>query len=203
MGLLNRSQKTSHLTPEEREELAKLSKAIDDGLQRFRLVGLALARIRDRQLYRETHESFEAFIDQRWHMTRQRAYQLIEAATIAENVNRGLQTPVEPTSERQMRPLSSLTPDQQTAAWTAAIEQAPKDGTGTPQITTAIVAAEAQKRSPKRKPKASRKPKPIRVRVPLGIVTIERRTADQDPADLLREAIDKLRLSTIKVHDAA
>jgi site-specific DNA-methyltransferase (adenine-specific) len=55
-------------------------------------------------------------------MSRPRAYQLIEAATVATN----LSTMVDiPTTERQARPLTVLDPEQQREAWQRAVETAP------------------------------------------------------------------------------
>lgn len=51
-----------------------------------------------------------------------RAYQFIDAANIIENVNRGTQ--ILPTSERQVRPLTKLNPEQQREVWAEIIETA-------------------------------------------------------------------------------
>ena len=60
--------------------LAECEKVVERGLATFVVVGEALARIRDGRLYRESHKTFEAYCDERWGMSRPRAYQFIAAA---------------------------------------------------------------------------------------------------------------------------
>jgi hypothetical protein len=63
-------------------------------------------------LYRATHDTFEVYCRERWSMSRHYANRLIEASSIAENL-----VPVGtiPTTERQLRPLASLSPEDQRA----------------------------------------------------------------------------------------
>ena len=67
-------------------------------------MGEALAAIRDARLYRQTHDTFEAYCKERWGFTRMRASQLISAAETSASVNHGLQ------SERQARELAKVEP---------------------------------------------------------------------------------------------
>ena len=94
------------------------------GLATFIEVGNALKWIRDHKTYRmvDGFETFEAYVQARWDMARRTAYQQITAAVVVENVRHGAQ--IAPTNERQVRPLVSLEPDQQRAAWTCAVEKA-------------------------------------------------------------------------------
>jgi 16S rRNA G966 N2-methylase RsmD len=39
--------------------------------------------IRDERLYRETHDTFESYLDERWQMSRSRGYRLIDGAQVA------------------------------------------------------------------------------------------------------------------------
>jgi hypothetical protein len=75
------------LTTADRSRLAELEQVIDHGLQIFVEVGRALQEVRDGRLYRETHETFEAYLDGRWGMSRSRGYRLIDAAAVAEIVS--------------------------------------------------------------------------------------------------------------------
>ena len=62
-------------------ELDRLEGIIERGLETFLAVGEALLRIRDGALYRASgYRSFSQYLAQRWHLTRQRAYQLMETA---------------------------------------------------------------------------------------------------------------------------
>ena len=110
------------LTPEETQALARYETAIERGLATFIAVGNALLAIRDRRLYRDEYGTFEAYCRERWEMSKTNANRLIQSAQVAANL-----TPIGviPNNECQVRPLASLSPDQQREAWTRAIETAP------------------------------------------------------------------------------
>ncbi len=93
----------------EKDDLADLERVVDRGLSTFTEVGLALCSIRDRRLYRDTHDTFEGYCRERWTMTRQYANRLI----VAHQVAAGLETIVSnpdtlPASEAQARALAGL-----------------------------------------------------------------------------------------------
>ncbi|HUU98565.1 MAG TPA: DNA N-6-adenine-methyltransferase [Phycisphaerae bacterium] len=99
------------------DELASQEAVIERGLQGFTDIGLALSRIRDGKLYRQEYATFESYCQSRWQLSRPRAYQLIEAATITEAIEAALEmsTMVDiplPSSERQARELVGLTPEE-------------------------------------------------------------------------------------------
>lgn len=73
---------SNQLTVVERGSLRKLEATIEKGMATFIEVGIALKTIRDEQLYRESHKTFEKYVAERWGMARQRAYQLIDAAEV-------------------------------------------------------------------------------------------------------------------------
>jgi SAM-dependent methyltransferase len=75
------------LAARERSRLAELERVVEHGLATFVEVGLALAEIRDARLYRETHETFERYLAERWGLSRSRGYRMIEAAKVAELVS--------------------------------------------------------------------------------------------------------------------
>jgi hypothetical protein len=102
---------------------AELEAVIELGLATFITVGNALLEIRDSRLYRDTHSTFEDYCRERWQMVASRARQLIGAAEVVANLQSV--TTVTPTSERQVRPLAGLEPEQQREAWAAAVESAP------------------------------------------------------------------------------
>lgn len=70
----------------ERQELATLEQEIKDGLQHFVSVGNALARIRDKRLYREKFKTFEAYCGKTFRFTTGRARQLMRAAGVTDQV---------------------------------------------------------------------------------------------------------------------
>lgn len=110
------------LTTTERGTLAAHEATIAAGLQTFVEVGNALAAIRDGRLYRDTHGTFEEYCKKRWGLSRQYAYRTIAAAGVAGNLS---PTGDKPTSERQVRPLAQLPPEQQREAWETAVATAP------------------------------------------------------------------------------
>jgi len=98
----------------------------------FYEAGKSLAQLRDRKLYRNTHSSFEQYCRDRFGFKRRHCHQLIDAAQVVDNLIELLaidedcapMAHILPTKERQVRPLSSLTPQQQTEAWIKAVESA-------------------------------------------------------------------------------
>lgn len=123
------------LSTAEASRLAACEAVIDRGLQSFAAVGQALREIRDSKLYRSLErQTFEVYCWERWRLTRRRAYQLIEAAGVIENLKMCTMVHI-PDNERQVRELASLsTTEQQVEVWTKVWE----DG-GTP--TAAKIAA--------------------------------------------------------------
>ncbi len=65
--------------------LVELETVIERGMRSFVEVGTALAEVRDSGLY--TQPTFEAYVRERWGFTRQRAYQLIDAADVSTRVD--------------------------------------------------------------------------------------------------------------------
>ncbi len=111
------------LTSKEQLSLARNEHVIETGLFYFFEVGSALLAIRDSKLYRGTHATFEAYCSDMWGMSKPRAYQLIDAAKVKDNL---LSTSVDlPATESQTRPLCSLPPDQQASAWQKAVDTVP------------------------------------------------------------------------------
>jgi len=126
------------LTEAETADLAHLEEVIAQGIQTFYMTGAALATVRDNRLYRTTHATFEAYCGERWDLTSRTVYRIIAAAGVAENVTHGSQRP--PANERQARPLTSLSAEDQPRVW-----QAVEDAAGDSPITTAIVEREVER----------------------------------------------------------
>jgi len=76
----------SSLTRAELAELTTLEATVDQGLETFVEVALALRRIRDRRLYRQSHGSFESYVRDRFDLGRRTAYGYLEAAGVLANV---------------------------------------------------------------------------------------------------------------------
>ncbi len=95
-----------NLALQERTRLDELEAVIERGLTTFVEVGRALSEVRDSRLYRERFDTFESYCDQRWSLSRPRAYQLIDAAHVAELVSTTVDTG--PKNEAQARELVPL-----------------------------------------------------------------------------------------------
>lgn len=113
----------SALAPAERSELARLEGVIERGMQTFVDVGMALRTIRDRDLYRAEHATFEEYVKARWGWERAHAYRLIKSADVVVNLSPMGDTL--PESERIARPLTALSAEKQPEAWRRAVETAP------------------------------------------------------------------------------
>ncbi|MBD2148502.1 hypothetical protein [Sphaerospermopsis sp. FACHB-1194] len=125
----------NQLNEAEALELDRLEKKIEKGLRGFWEVGQSLDQIRDKRLYRQNYKTFEEYCLNRWEFSRRSAYRLIQGASVYENLRRGSQTSenvthgsqnkILPTNERQVRPLTTLSPDEQREVWAKAVSTAP------------------------------------------------------------------------------
>ena len=71
------------LSDREQADLATCEAALDNLRVAFWAAGKALQVIRDARLYRDTHATFEDYVEQRWDMSRSPAYRLIDAWPLA------------------------------------------------------------------------------------------------------------------------
>ncbi len=103
----------------------------------FFIAGQALAELRERKLYRSTHRSFEQYCRERFSFTHRHVNYLIAGSQVVYNLQTGTNgsqtknthlgtnsSQILPTSERQVRPLTTLEPDIQCEVWQQAVEQA-------------------------------------------------------------------------------
>ncbi|MEH2178724.1 hypothetical protein [Nostoc sp.] len=119
------------------EEEQSLRLHLEQKVERaFYEAGKALMELRDRRLYRSTHKTFEDYCRDKFGHSRQQSNYLIAAADVYENLTtNGCQivehedltangTQILPTSERQVRPLTKLEPQQQQQAWQLSVQEA-------------------------------------------------------------------------------
>jgi protein gp37 len=90
--------------------LDQLEAIIERGLSTFIEVGTALLEIRNGRLYRATHATFEEYCEKRWHFSRPRAYQLMDAAQVVSNLSTNVD---KPRTEAQARELVRFPPEVQ------------------------------------------------------------------------------------------
>lgn len=146
---------SSTLTSTEVTLLKSYESVIEKGLSTFYEVGSALLQIRDCRLYRTDHKTFEAYCEKKWQIARRTAYQLMEAASVVDDVRHGAQTPH---TERQARPLSSIPREARAEAWQHAVDTAPTNDADEPIITAKHVEKAVKEWKAEREPKPAVKP---------------------------------------------
>ncbi len=117
------------LTEEEEQERHRLELKVELA---FYEAGTALRKLRDGRFYRSTHRTFEDYCSDRFGFSRRHPYRLIDAATVIDNLcPNGTQKSFKvsdkqilPNSERQVRDLVNLFPEQQREIWQQAITEA-------------------------------------------------------------------------------
>lgn len=103
------------LSQHEKLERQALEREIFDNLKSFVKVGTALMRIREKRLYRGSHDTFEQYCEQVFDLGRRQADRDIAAAEFVERIRpTGL---ILPTHESQIRDVLTLPPDQQVEVW--------------------------------------------------------------------------------------
>lgn len=111
------------LTADESDALAVCEQRIAAGIEAFRDVVFALKEVRDRRLYREKHATFEDYCQTRWGFTRQRGYQLIDAAEAIASLPTECQPVVD--TERSARELARVEPEHREKVVRKAAEAGP------------------------------------------------------------------------------
>ncbi len=134
------------LTPEEERQRLFWERKVE---RAFYEAGTALKELRDRRLYRSTHKTFEEYCRDRFGYSRRKMDYLISGSEVFENLQtrtigsqsdrdetrtigsqsdrdetRTIGSQILPISERQVRPLTQLEPDQQREVWQQAVEAA-------------------------------------------------------------------------------
>lgn len=143
---------SEELTIVERNKLAELEEGIqrhlDAAASNYFEAGNLLVQIRDNRLYKETHGTFEEYCRDKWTMTKTHANRLIGSAEVTDNLT---PTGVIPKSERVVRPLTKLNPDQQREAWAKAIQTAPEGGVTARHVYKIVKDMTEEKKEPEKK----------------------------------------------------
>jgi hypothetical protein len=140
------------LSDGEQAEFMACEEVVRAGGETFVQVGLALARIRDGQLYRDEFTSFEEYYRAKWDFEHAQIYHLIGAAQIFNRLSRLADVP-KPDHESQVRPLIGLEPDGAQAAWQRAASIS-----GGRKITARLVKRAVRELKLSDKPKSARPP---------------------------------------------
>lgn len=173
---------------QDRQDLDRLEAVISRNLRSsFYEVGSALMEIRNRELYRDVkgYETFESYCKAEWDMSRPRAYQLIDAIQVKENLSTIVD--ITPSTESQARPLAKLEPEQQRKAWRKAVETAPEG-----KVTAAHVSKVVKEMTSD----DSQSQKVIRISRNVSTGTL---TTDRLSYDTAREAMDFAAIAIIQL----
>lgn len=109
----------SELTEEELADRQRLELKVE---RAFYEAALALRELHSRKLYRSTHNRFDHYCRDRFGFSQQNADLLIRAAGVIDNLKvTTIGCNFLPTSERQVRPLTKLEPDEQRQTWEEAV----------------------------------------------------------------------------------
>ena len=112
----------SELTEQEALERHRLELKVE---RAFYEAAIALKELHERKLYRSTHSRFDHYCRERFGFSQQNADLLIRAAGVIDNLKvTTIGCNFLPTSERQVRPLSTLEPNEQRQVWQQAVEAA-------------------------------------------------------------------------------
>lgn len=106
------------LDPREEERLAMLERTISEGVAQFVAVGLALAEIKAKRLYRAEFQTFDTYCRERWNMASRTAYQTIQSSQTCKLLE-GLPMPE---NESVARVLSELPENERRDAWIEALK---------------------------------------------------------------------------------
>lgn len=117
------------LSDGEAAQLTNCERIIERGINTFATVGDALWQIREQRLYRATHATMDAYLRERWGMSRQHASRQIHAAATARALRDSpilspIGDKVGPTNEAQTRPLPRDNPDKAAQIWDKAVQKA-------------------------------------------------------------------------------
>ena len=185
------------MTDSELELRSKLEAVADRGLRAITAVrdcGAALEELKAKDLWRDTHNSWQDYVLDRFKISASRAHQLIEFATITNALTKKVSTAVvNSLTERQIRPLTSI-PAAEIQGVLDSVVLAADGGKITPKIISSAVKTAVSTRTKKRRPAGV--PKPIVVRVGGAKITIQPTHASpvfRGFAESLASAIEKIK----------
>ncbi|MGV4924111.1 hypothetical protein K2224_27110 [Streptomyces sp. BHT-5-2] len=95
------------LTHDEIDQLGACERVVENLGTAFWLAGKALQSIRDRRLYRKTHDTFEEYVQERWEISVRAAYQMIEEWALTEHLNTALGKPPIASHTRALLPIAA------------------------------------------------------------------------------------------------
>ena len=178
------------LTAKEEQELATLEKVIKAGWKTFLEVGTALAKVRDKGLFRDKFGSFEEYCQAELGFSRPYAYNLIGSATVSNQLSSIADIKIQPVNEAQCRELISVPKDKRVEAWKNAVKEA-----GEKPLTAKVIHQAVAKFKPKpaKKAKVVKKTQRLNVKPGLKLIEAMEKLADSDNTDALMKKLAELR----------
>jgi len=152
------------MTDNERQQRDAAEEKVRRGLKAIDAVkdaGKALHTLKARDWWRDTHDSWQLYVQERFGITARRAHQLVEFAQFTDAVADAIGTTgtAVTLSERALRPLADVQPEDVPAVVAEAVAAS---GGGEP-TPAAIRAAVAGRKKAKKKPPKVEKPRTFRV----------------------------------------
>ena len=150
MTKLAKRTKPEPLTEGERGQLRADESIIERCKDSFFDMAFALKNIRDKRLYRAKYRTFEEYLADRWGFNRRYASMMITGAVAGAELRtvvtkRAGVVNVEPTSERQVRPIKTLPESQRKEAWDRAVRKAGGTVPSERQVREIVIEMKASK----------------------------------------------------------
>lgn len=195
MGWFTKDEGKAPMTEAERQLRDRSEQAVMRGLkaaEAVREAGRALHTLKTRDLWRDTHDSWQTYVQERFGITARRAHQLVEFSVFSDAVGEAIGTSgtAVALSERALRPLADVPEEQLGEAIAEAVAES-----GGKEPTPAAIRKAASKRKVTKGKKKSRPGKPFTVRVAGAKVTITPTHADpvfRGYMESLRAALEKM-----------
>ena len=183
------------MTEQEKQLRDRAEQAVKRGLQAVATVreaGRALHLLKSRELWRDTHNSWQLYVEETFQISARRAHQLYEFSQFSDAVADFIGTSgTEVTlSERALRPLADVPPEQLQETIAEAVAES---GGGEP--TPAAIRKAAAKRKVKGKRRKERPAKPFTMRVAGAKVTI----TPTHPEPVFRGYVETLQAALNKI----
>ncbi len=146
------------LTPQEEDELGRLEVLIENGIEAALEAGDALTKIRDGRLYRKQFPTFDAYVSERWKVSRQYAYRLMDHRTTVRTLDGILSSKDDteypdtipmPTAPTQTKPLAGLSDGVKAEAWVKAVETSGGAVPSERQVQEAVARIAPERAKPK------------------------------------------------------
>jgi len=187
------------MTEQEKQLRDRAEQAVKRGLQAVSTVkeaGRSLHLLKSRELWRDTHDSWQLYVEQTFQISARRAHQLYEFSQFSDAVADfiGTSGTAVTLSERALRPLADVPPEQIQETIAEAVAES---GGGEP--TPAAIRKAAAKRKVKGKRRKERPAKPFTVRVAGAKVTI----TPTHPEPVFRGYVETLQAALNKIAQEA